>query len=284
MANITPSRRSFLSASLAIGAASSYVLSAKGKKIPVGLELYSVRDVMDKARMTDTIRAVAKQGYQVVEFYGPYYGWTPDEAKGVRQLLDEVGLKCHSTHNGSESFSPAGIQKAIDLNTILGSTYVVLAHPGKVEKTQEFWKGVADKLNTAGEKFKAAGLKSGYHNHGEEWHPIDGVKPIEILAKNTNKDVMMQLDVGTCVESGNDPVAWINATPGRITSLHCKDWSKAKGYKVIFGDGESPWKGIFAAAEKVGGVEFYLIEQEGYDTPSIEAVEKCLENFKKIHR
>jgi hypothetical protein len=51
----------------------------------------------------------------------------------------------------------------------------------------------------------------------------------------------------------------------------------------LFGDGVAPWKDIFAAAETTGGVEFYYVEQEGYDLPAFETAEKCLANFKKIH-
>jgi sugar phosphate isomerase/epimerase len=286
MVNESYSRRSFLatslSSSLAVSAASSLSLSAKGKRIPIGLELYSVRDVLGKD-LPGTVRAVAKQGYEVVEFYSQYFSWTLEYAKEVRKLLDDTGMKCSSTHNGAESFSGAGIQKAIDLNSILGARYIVMAHPGKEIATAAGWKEVAEKLNAASEKFKVAGIKAGYHNHDAEWKPIEGVKPIEVLAKNTVKSVMLQLDVGTCVATGNDPVAWIKANPGRINSLHLKEWSPEKEYKVLFGDGKAPWKEIFAAAEKVGGVEFYLIEQEGYDTPSIQTVEKCLANYKRIH-
>jgi sugar phosphate isomerase/epimerase len=109
------------------------------------------------------------------------------------------------------------------------------------------------------------------------------MRPIEIIAKNTRKEVTLQLDVGTCVAMGADPVAWINSNPGRIRSLHLKDWSPEKEYKVLFGDGKSPWKGIFAAAEKTGGVDYYLIEQESYSLPSLETVALCMANFKKIH-
>ena len=95
---------------------------------------------------------------------------------------------------------------------------------------------------------------------------------------------MLQLDVGTCIEAGSDPIAWINEHPGRINSLHCKDWSPdaAKGYKVLFGDGVAPWKKIFDAAEKKGGVEYYLVEQEGYSLGSMETAGLCLQNFKKL--
>ena len=73
---------------------------------------------------------------------------------------------------------------------------------------------------------------------------------------------MLQFDVGTCVEVGADPIAWINANPGRIKSVHCKDWAAGRGYAVAFGEGDAPWKKIFDAVEETGGVEYYLIEQE----------------------
>jgi sugar phosphate isomerase/epimerase len=125
-------------------------------------------------------------------------------------------------------------------------------------------------------------LSAGFHNHQVEFKPIDGVRPMEVLAKNTPKEVVLQLDVGTCVEVGYDPAEWIRKNPGRIRSVHCKEWSKSKGYHVLFGEGDAPWKSIFEAAESVGGVEGYLIEQEGYSEPSIVAAEKCLKNFRKM--
>jgi sugar phosphate isomerase/epimerase len=92
------------------------------------------------------------------------------------------------------------------------------------------------------------------------------------------------LDVGTCIEAGSDPVAWIKANPGRIKSIHCKDWSPApgKGYRVLTGEGVAPWAKIIDAAESKGGLEFYLIEQEGADSPPMEAAARCLATFKRI--
>src|SRR5262249_53967744 len=136
--------------------------------------------------------------------------------------------------------------------------------------------------NKGNEALKEAGLHAGYHNHDLEWKPVDGQKPMELLAHETDKSVMLQLDVGTCVETGNDPVAWIKANPGRIRSLHLKDWSSGQGYKVLFGEGVAPWKQIFAAAESVGGVEYYLIEQEGSRFPEIETADRCLVAYKNL--
>ena len=273
------SRRGFLAA-----AASAPIVLAAGKDIPVGIELYSVRDRMTKD-MPGTVRAIGKMGYQVVEFYGPYFEWTPEVAREARKAMDDVGLRCNSTHNGPPSFTGDGISRAIELNHILGSKFVVMASAGRTA-TLDDWRKVADTLISACEKFRPAGLRGGYHNHQAEFKVLDGKRPIEIIAANTPRDFMMQFDVGTCVEVGQDPVAWIDSNPGRINSLHLKDWGAGtgpdRGYRVLFGEGDVPWQRIFAAAESTGGVEYYLIEQEGSRYPSMETAEKCLAAYKKM--
>jgi sugar phosphate isomerase/epimerase len=273
------SRRSFL----ALTAAAPLVPALAQKSIPIGLELYSVRNELGKD-LTGTVTAVAKMGYQVVEFYAPYFSWTTEQAKDVRKLMDGLGIRCNSTHNGPASFSGDGIAKAIELNSIIGSKFIVMASAGRVNGI-DGWNTVGDTLSTAAEKFRAAGLRAGYHNHQAEFTPVDGKRPIEIIAARTPKNFMLQLDVGTCVEMKQDPVAWIKQNPGRINSLHLKDWAPGpdKGYRVLFGEGVSPWKDIFAAAESVGGVQYYLIEQEGSRLSPFETAEKCLASYKQIH-
>jgi sugar phosphate isomerase/epimerase len=272
------SRRSFLTSMAAAPLAAAVTHS---KTIPVGLELYSVRNEMMKDLM-GTVRGVAKMGYQCVEFYAPYYDWTTEYARQVRTELDELGIHCYSTHNGLKSFTPEGIDKAIDLNKILGTRYVVLSSPGAVNGL-DGWKRVAETLNKANVTLIGQGLHAGYHNHDAEWKPVEGQKPIELLAATLDKSIMLQLDVGTCLSTGNDPVAWINRNPGRIRSMHVKDWSPEKGYKVLTGEGIGQWKKMFAAAEKTGGIEYYLIEQEGSDYPEMETVQRCLAAFRKLH-
>jgi len=251
--------------------------------VPVGLELYSVRESLKKDP-EGTVRAVAQMGYQGVEFYAPYYDWTESQTKQMRKLLDDLGIRCYSTHNSEAYLSASNISRTRDMNSILGGKYVVLASASPKIRLND-WKSVADTLNTAAEKLEPAGLKVGYHNHQPEFTPVEGRKPIEILAENTKSSIMLQLDVGTCLEAGSDPVAWIRANPGRIRSIHCKDWSpdKEKGYTVLFGEGVADWKGIFAAAESQGGVEYYLVEQEGSRFSESETAAKCLQAFRSKH-
>ena len=264
-----------------MAAAPLAVAASASKSLPVGLELYSVRDELKKDLM-GTVRGVACMGYQCVEFYAPYYGWTIEYARKVRTELDELGIHCYSTHNGMNSFTPEGLGKAMDLNKTLGSRYIVLASPGELSGLDDY-KRVAETLNKTNDTMKRQGLHAGYHNHDAEWRPIDGQKPMEVLSAALDKDIMLQFDVGTCLEAGSDPIAWINQNPGRIRSMHVKDWSPQRGYKVLTGEGIAPWKKIFAAAEMRGGIEYYLIEQEGSDYPEMETAEKCLAAFRKLH-
>jgi sugar phosphate isomerase/epimerase len=275
------SRRDFLAVAGALPLVAR-ALTAQARTIPVGLELYSVRTELMKD-LPGTVTAVARMGYQVVEFYSPYFDWTPAAAKNVRTLLDDLGITCLSTHNGPASFTPDGLKKAIELNQIIGSRTIVLASSPRTTGLDS-WKALGAQMTGAMETLRPLGMAAGFHNHQTEWGGAIGQRPMDVLAASTPKDFVLQFDVGTCLEAGQDPVAWIKANPGRIKSLHCKDWgADGRGYSVALGDGSVPWKAIIDAAEATGGVEYFLIEQEiaGPDGEFAMA-KKCLANWKQL--
>ena len=250
--------------------------------MPVGLELYSVRGELAKD-LLGTIATVGKMGYEVVEFYSPYMEWTVDRAREVRKALDDAGLKCPSTHNGANSFTPDGLKKAIELNQIIGSKYLIMASAPRITAL-DGWKTIAEQLSTAAAQLRPLGMATGFHNHLVEWKPLEGKRPMDVLAANTPRDVVMQFDVGTCLEAGEDPFAWVTGNRGRIKSVHCKDWTSAQGFNVPFGEGYPKWIELLDAIEKTGGVEYFLIEQETGQTNGGEfpMVQRCLENWKKL--
>jgi sugar phosphate isomerase/epimerase len=275
------SRRTFITLSAMLPLA---LRGAVARLVPVGLELYSVRNAL-KQDLEGTVRAVAQMGYQCVEFYAPYFDWTEVQTKQMRKLLDDLGVRCYSTHNNADYLNKDNISRTRDKNLILGCKFVVIAS-AHMAPGIDSWKAFADTLNSAAEQLEPSGLKAGYHNHKIEFVPIDGVRPMEVLAKNTKPTVMLQLDVGTCLEAGSDPVAWIRSNPGRIRSLHCKDWSPdpVKGYTVLFGEGTADWKAVFEAAESAGGVEYYLIEQEGSRFSELDTAGKCLDAYRSARK
>ena len=283
------SRRLFLAVS---GAAASTRFASAVGSVRFGMAVSSVPEEYDKDPL-GTLRAVAKIGHQVVEFSTPrYFHWTTQQARDVRKVLDDVGMPCHSTHNYGETFAE-GLPKIIELNHIIGSKCVIVsgnnmgamaegANGGRIPGGLDGFKKLADQLTGLSKKLQPEGLQIGYHNHTFEFMPIDGKIPMELMAANTPKEVLLQLDAGPCVQAKADPVAWIKANPGRIRSIHCKDWAPGPGNRVIFGEGVTPWRQIFAAAESVGGTEDYLIEQLGSPAPDFEVARRSIENWKKL--
>jgi sugar phosphate isomerase/epimerase len=258
------------------------------KAYPIGIELYAVRRELARD-LPGTLRAVSKMGYQNVEFYSPYLQWTFPFAKDVRTQLDDLGLRCYSTHNSSSALvGGETVAKAIELNQVLGARHIIMASPPPNTTSLEDWKRVSAQLSAASAQLKPHGLLAGFHNHKIEWLPLQGGPRImDVLAANTPPEFVLQLDVGTCLEAGADPVAWIKAHPGRTRSIHLKDWTpgaeaQEKGFRVLFGEGVAPWKQILDAAESVGGVEFYLMEQEGSRFSELETARRCLENWRKM--
>src|SRR5208283_3592269 len=141
--------------------------------IPIGIEMYSVRDELKKDPQ-GTVRAVAGMGYQGLEFYAPYFEWSHAQAKEMKKLLDDLGIRCFSTHNDASYMNKEHIQNAIDLNLILGSKYVVMAS-SQPKPGLDGWREIADSLNFAADKLEASGLsrisQSPVGVHSYKWRP-----------------------------------------------------------------------------------------------------------------
>lgn len=274
------SRRTFLAA---LGAASlaGRTLAAE-RRIPIGIQLYSVRD--DERRdLAGTLRSLRGMGYECVEFWAPYFEWTPARAREVRSLLDDLGLRCRSNHTAAKHFADEPLPHVIELNHILGSRHVIMAHAGP-QPNLDGWRRTAEVLAGTVPRLKAANLGCGYHNWDVDFRPVDGTRPIDILTGGTPKEVAFQLDVATCLAAGADPLAFIRANAGRVRTYHLKDWSDdpQQHYRVLLGEGIGRWKELLELAETVGGVEHYLIEQEGSRFSQMETARRCLENFRRI--
>src|SRR5213593_3600317 len=120
------SRRQFVNtmgaAALSATALSTELLAAAAKKkIPIGLQLYSVRDECAKD-LYGTVQAVGKMGYKGVEFAG-YYN---RDAKTLRKLLDDAGLKCCGTHIQLDTLLGDNLAKTVEFNQTLGNKFLIV--------------------------------------------------------------------------------------------------------------------------------------------------------------
>lgn len=280
------SRREFLkAAALGVGAGvaglsrpslagPSAPIAVPPKKIPIGVQIYSVRGAAAED-FPGVIEAIGKMGYEGVEFAG-YYGWEA-KPKELRRLLDDNGLKCCGTHTGLETITGEALEATAELNAALGNPYLIV--PGMNAKDKQGWLDLAGRFNDILTRAEALGMRIGYHAHGWDFREMDGSTPWEIFFDNTDPRVLMQIDTGNCLAGGGDPVAMIKKYPGRSLTVHLKEYGGPE--HAVIGRGEVPWKDVFEACETVGGTLWYIVEHE--TTPNVlDGIKGCLEGLRKM--
>ncbi len=273
------SRRAFLHATTA-GAAALMAgpvcgAAAARKVIPVGVQLYSVRKDIPND-VPGTLAAIRKMGYEGVEFAG-YYG---KDAKTLRQWLDDNGLKCCGSHVGLQTVAGDQLAATIEFNQALGNQFLIVPSARGVNSV-DGWIRTAETLSAISEKLKPLDMYVGFHNHSIEFQPIDGQLPMDILFGKAAREVVMQLDIGHCVQAGADPVVYLNRYPGRALTVHLKEWSSTRKDAVV-GEGDVKWPPVFQACETVGGTRWYIIEEETGAFNGLDGIDKSIQSLKKL--
>jgi sugar phosphate isomerase/epimerase len=257
---------------------------AQDKKIPIGLQLYSVRN--DFAADPDaTLKAVADMGIQGVEFagYGKKYGSDP---AGLRKKLDELGLKAAGTHIGAASFMGDAQKKTIEFHKQLGCSFLICPGDGRFMKADES-KAFAEAFSKAAEQLKPEGMACGFHNHDREFGKAEGDKTWwDLFVERTSKDVILQIDFGHAIFAGVDCVALVKKAAGRVRSCHVKGRLPrgAKDKQPFVGLDAGDWKAILGACYETGGTDWFLLEQEDYPNgrPPMDCVKMSFEGTKKV--
>lgn len=260
------SRRHFVASSV-LGAAALAVgrgtaAPAVGSKIPIAVQLYSVRN--DCAKDFDgTLAALAKMGFAGVEFAG-YHSYS-SKPKELRAKLNALGMKAAATHIGTDALRGDALQKTIEFHQQIGCKYLIV--PGDGDFTHpEKSKALADFFNETAAKLKPHGMACGYHNHTREFAKIDGSNYWELFASRTGKDVVLQVDFGWASDAGQDCVDLMKRHTGRMKVVHIKPTviKNEQGKKAIFGQDSVNWGPILTACRNFGGTVWLTLEQEAY--------------------
>ena len=253
------SRRQMLRLGTAAAAALALPSLGRGdetkKKIPIAVQLYSVRNLLP-VDFVGTIEGIGKMGYQGVEFAG-YYGWDT-RPKELRKLLDDNGLKCCGTHTHLPTLEGDQLKKTAELHTILGNKFLIC--PYLTAKDAAAWLDMAKKFNDISARAKELGMQVGYHSHQGDFKKFDGKTSWEIFFDNTVPEVIHQLDVGNTLDGGGDPLAMLKKYPGRTKSTHLKE--RGGPPQAALGEGTVDWKTMLETYETIGGTEWYIVEYE----------------------
>ena len=233
----------------------------------LGVQLYTVRSVIG-ANPEAVLKAIQDIGYSEVE---ATYG----NLDKIWPALKETKLKPMSVHLDTQLFFDGGakLDAAMDDVKQRGFQFVVLPYiPPKQRGGLDTFKKLAETLNKSGEKAKAAGMTLCYHNHAFEFEPMSGTTGLELLMKETHKDlVSLEMDVFWVSVAGHDPVALLKQYSNRVALLHLKD--KASGTAVRYnenvpketfkevGNGTIDIPAVLAAAKK-SAVKNFFVEQD----------------------
>ncbi|MDO5582072.1 MAG: sugar phosphate isomerase/epimerase [Planctomycetia bacterium] len=263
----------FGAGSLAAGLFLPSISFAAFKNIPLCLQLYTVKGVSDNPakRMAD----VAAMGYKGVE----YAGFGGYDAKALKKFQDDAGLFCTGSHTGRNLIEDLEKLKAtIEFHKGLGAKFIIC--PGMRNEGADGWKKAGENFAKAAEIAEKAGLYVGYHAHQHDFDIVDKEKNLsswEVFADAGGEKVVLQIDLGHCVNKGADPFKLIEKYPGRSKTVHLKE-SDGK----IIGEGRVDWKRAFTLLESVGGAETYTVEYEaGMDR--MEASRLSAAAYYKIH-
>jgi sugar phosphate isomerase/epimerase len=284
------SRRTFLKkgAITVAGAAmfSNQLFAGRKAKEILGIQLYSVRDDMNKDPQ-GTLKQIRDMGYRYVEHANyvnrKFYGYTPTEFK---KLLDGLGLQMKSGHTvmgkdawdeGKNDFTDKWKYTVEDAATV-GQEFVI--SPWLDESYRKDIDGLKRFLavfNKSGELCNQHGMKFGYHNHDFEFNTqVNGMRLYDIILKETDPNlVIQQMDMGNMYGAGGRPLELLKQYPGRFQSMHVKDEIKSndphsmEGYEsTVLGTGVMQVKEVLDLARKVGGTTHFIIEQESYQGKS----------------
>ena len=241
-------------------------------KIPVALQLYTVRDETAKD-FIGTLRRVAQIGYVGVEFAG-FGDLTAAELKSV---IGDLGLSPVSAHVGMEALEEGAI---LDYLTEVGCPYVAVPWmPQELREDAAGWRNVAQRMTAIGAKTQAKGITLCYHNHAFEFEKFDGQYGLDILYGNSDPSlVQAELDLYWVQKGGESPAAYVSKFAGRDPLLHLKDMAPDGNFTEV-GTGIIDWDAVFAAAPGAG-TTWYIVEQDSCQRPTLESVEISFNNLK----
>jgi sugar phosphate isomerase/epimerase len=239
------------------------------KKIPLSLQLYSVRGDTG-TDFAGTVAAVAKMGYTGVELAG--YGNL--DAKGAKAALDAAGLKVSGTHAGINALRN-DFDTVVNDALLFGTRHVICPwwNPAQYLSAAACAQ-IGQELGGIGAALRAFGLQLSFHNHDGELKVVEGRIVFDwMLSAAAPRDLAAELDVYWAHVGGVPPEKFIGDHGARVQLLHLKDAKE-------IGLGPVDFTKVFAAAEQVGAVEWYVVEQEWYNHAPMESVRRCFDQLK----
>ena len=248
------------------------------REIPIGLELYSVRNSLAKD-MPGTLHKIKEYGYETVEYFMPLdYNCSCE----MKRVLDNENLPFSSWHLGIDNLYEDKNDETIEIaNNVVCKNIIIPAIGHEYYESFDKLIEILGKMNLMSKKLNDNGIRLGYHNHAEEFKTFKDGKTIwTLMCENTDENIIMQYDTGNALSGNADISKELLTLKGRAGIAHIKPYSLKDKFEVLIGDDDVDYNQIFNFLKGDGGCFSYIVEYEGiskYD--EMEAVKLCLDNL-----
>jgi sugar phosphate isomerase/epimerase len=282
MSAIMLNRRKFLALSAAAWPAMAF---GAGKHTPLGVQLYTIRDMLKGNNLPQLLKQVRAIGYQELELFPALYKHTATE---LSTMIRRAELTAPSGHFNYEDF----VSK-IPYARRLGLKWMVCPMLPKAQwGSPEGFRRAAAAFNQWGKQCQQHGMRFAFHNHNYEFQDLKGTTGFDILLKETDPElVWLEMDAYWITQAGRDPVLLLNQLGKRVRMLHLKDRKahvptsqvlddSAENFTEV-GKGTIAWRPLLALAQKLG-IEHYFVEQDKSDTSPMDSLKISYEFLRKI--
>jgi sugar phosphate isomerase/epimerase len=275
-------RRNFIKqtglALVACSIAPGFSFTTKEKE-SLGIQLYSLRETISQ-NPKEILRKLANIGFNEIETYGYNDGkfWGLSVAE-LKEELTKNNLTSPSGHYDGNSLIKGDFENFKEIISVanqLDQKYIIIPSIAEnLRGSKSDYLNIAEKFNKAGEMCKSAGITLAYHNHAFEFEKMDNTTGYDILLNNTDEDlVTFEMDIYWVVRAGINPISLFKKYPGRFKLWHVKDMhTEDPELNTEIGSGSIEYKEIFKNAE-ISGVEHYILEQENFEIPAFQSLEK----------
>jgi sugar phosphate isomerase/epimerase len=242
-----------------------------------GVQLFMVRDRVGPQDLAATLRMIHQIGYPSIETYPLVYN---RPARELRALIADCGLKTTSGH-----FEYPTLEEHVDYAAELGLTYMVCPWiPKPIQDSLEGFHQAAAHFNLAAAKVKKAGLTFAFHPHNYEFKKYEGGRGFEILLRELDPAIKIELDIFWAVQGGENPLALMHTLRERLALIHIKDRKPSTSISFApdaaaaalcteAGAGTLDWKALLGEAHRMGITEYY-VDQDATDIPIEESLRR----------